>query len=67
MAKSVLDAIQAGDWDFEPERVPHREFSATNAMPGSAEKLEILARRIRDGLPLWHPLDREAYDQQISE
>ena len=25
---------------------------------GSAEKLEVMARRIREGLPLWHPDDR---------
>jgi hypothetical protein len=28
-------------------------------MPGTAAKLHILAQRIREGLPLWHPLDRD--------
>ncbi len=62
VAKSVLEAIQAGDWDFEPKRATEREFRATDALPGSPEKLEILARRIRDGLPLWHPNDRHTFD-----
>ncbi len=65
MAKSVLEAIQAGDWDFEPNRAPEKEFMATEALPGSREKLEILARRIRDGLPLWHPNDRHTFDNRL--
>ena len=40
-------------------------FLATDALPGSPEKLEILARRIRDGLPLWHPDDRHTYDRSV--
>jgi hypothetical protein len=31
-------------------------------MPGSAEKLDVLAERLRMGLPLWHPRDRRCYD-----
>ena len=65
MVKSVLEAIQAGDWDFEPARIEDQQFIATDALPGSAEKLEILARRIRDGLPLWHPDDRHTFDGTI--
>ena len=66
MVKSVLEAIQAGDWDFEPARIADQEFIATDALPGSSEKLEILARRIRDGLPLWHPDDRHTVDGSIA-
>ena len=65
MVKSVLEAIQAGDWDFEPARIENQQFSAPDALPGSPEKLEILARRIRDGLPLWHPDDRHTFDGTI--
>ena len=60
--KSVIDAIHDGDWTFEPGERAHDEFHATNAEPGSKEKLEILAQRIRSGLPLWHPDDRHAED-----
>ncbi|MDG2382414.1 MAG: hypothetical protein P8N76_12155 [Pirellulaceae bacterium] len=65
MPKSVLQAIQSGDWTFEPETMPERDFRATDALPGSDEKLEILARRIQDGLPLWHPSDRHTYEDNL--
>lgn len=29
----------------------------TNALPGSPEKVRILAERVRSGVSLWHPLD----------
>jgi hypothetical protein len=64
VVKSVLEAIKQGIWDFEPERVEERRFPATRAMPGSDEKLEVLAARIRAGLPLWHQRDRRDYDDE---
>lgn len=64
MAKSVLEAIKEGQWDFEPERVEERRYPATKAMPGTDEKLEVLAARIRAGLPLWHNGDRTEYDDE---
>ena len=67
MRKSVLEAIQAGDWSYEPVGAAARDYSATNALPGSSEKLEILARRITEGLPLWHPEDRHTFDDKIKE
>jgi hypothetical protein len=57
-----LDAIKLGLWDFEPESVGGSRYSATEAMPGSEEKLKILAERLERGLPLWHPRDRMEYD-----
>jgi hypothetical protein len=51
-----------GIWDFEPESLSGNRYSATEAMPGTAEKLEILAERLQRGLPLWHPSDRVEYD-----
>jgi hypothetical protein len=33
-------------------------------MPGTDEKLEVLAARIRAGLPLWHRGDRTDYDDE---
>lgn len=58
MPKSVLDAIKLGLWDYEPESVASGRFDATNALPGTNEKLGVLAERVKKGLPLWHPADR---------
>jgi hypothetical protein len=57
--KSVLEAIKLGFWDFEPPEVDASLFDPADAMPGTREKLEVLASRVQDGLPLWHESDRE--------
>ena len=57
--RSVLEAIKMGYWDFEPPEVDCRLFDASDAMPGTREKLETLADRVRSGLPLWHEADRD--------
>ena len=59
--RNVFDAIVefGHDEDFSP-KVNH-EFVPTEAPAGSAEKLDVLARRIREGVPLWHPDDRADY------
>ena len=62
MLKNVLDAIRDGDWFFEPDDVDPRLYPATRAIPGTDEKLEVLAARVRAGLPLWHKSDRPDYD-----
>ena len=62
VSKSVLQAIREGDWYFEPEDVAPKLFDATMAVPGSQEKLDVLAARARAGLPLWHIKDRADYD-----
>jgi hypothetical protein len=59
---SVLEAIKLGFWDFEPERVASHRYDSTKAMPGTKQKLDILAERVSRGLPLWHPSDRSEYD-----
>ena len=64
MAKSILDAIKQGVWDFEPESVDQRRFSSTRAMPGTDEKLQVLAQRLQAGLPLWHGEDRTDWDEE---
>jgi hypothetical protein len=56
--KSVLEAIKMGLWDFEPPEVEFGEFDAADAMPGTQQKLAMLAERVRRGLPLWHTADR---------
>ena len=62
VAESILDAIKEGQWDYEPEHINSEGFDSTFALPGSDEKLEILADRVQQGLPLWHPSDRRTYD-----
>jgi hypothetical protein len=47
------------DEDFAP--FAGRDFTPTDAPAGSKEKIEILARRIEMGMPLWHPEDRHDY------
>jgi hypothetical protein len=63
MRKSVLQAIKEGYWDYEPETVEEQRFNSTSAMPGTDEKLEVLAARVQAGLPLWHGADRRDYDE----
>jgi hypothetical protein len=60
--KSVLEAIKLGLWDFEPSEAPPSEYEAADAMPGTKEKLLVMAERVRCGLPLWHQADREELD-----
>ena len=57
--RSVLEAIKMGIWDFEPREVEYTNFDAADAMPGTSEKLTVLAERARRGLPLWHACDRD--------
>lgn len=67
MPKSVLQAIQEGVWDFEPRSVEETEYDSTSAIPGSDEKLSILAERAAKGLPLWHQRDCRDYEKQERE
>lgn len=62
MSRSILEAIKLGFWDYEPPDIDSSYFDATDAMPGTREKLDVLADRIREGLPLWHPYDRDDMD-----
>jgi hypothetical protein len=63
MAKvnNVFEAIlkYGHDEDFAPEESD--TFDCTDAPAGSAEKIEVLRRRIELGLPLWHREDRKDY------
>jgi len=63
--RSVLEAIKLGLWEFEPTEVAEEEFTATGAMPGTKDKLAVLADRVHDGLPLWHSADREDLDDPL--
>lgn len=67
MPQSVLDAIRLGIWDFEPATSSAVPVRPTGALPGTEEKLSVLAERLRLGLPLWHPADRISFDDSILE
>lgn len=67
MPESVLDAIKMGIWDYEPVEQDQKTFDATRALPGTDQKLEILAARLEKGLPLWHDKDRRSYDDSVDE
>ncbi len=62
VTESVLDAIRNGQWDYEPIEVPEARYTSTQALPGSDEKVDILANRASSGLPLWHSSDRRSFD-----
>ena len=62
MWKNILDAIREGDWFYEPDEIRPECFEPTTAIPGTQEKLAILAARARAGLPLWHEADRLDYE-----
>jgi hypothetical protein len=59
--RNVFEAIlETGhDEDFVPSESD--EFEATDAPAGSKAKLDILAARVLQGLPLWHAEDRSDY------
>ena len=68
MPNSVLEAIKQGILDYEPEdNTTARNGTATHALPGSREKLDVLADRVRQGLPLWNPRDRISYDDSAGD
>ena len=64
MSRSLLEAIKQGDFNFEPPTANNGtgQMPATAALPGTTEKLDVLAERMRLGLPLWHPSDRRSFD-----
>lgn len=59
--RNVFEAIlECGhDEDFAP--MERDEFVATDAPAGSRTKLDVLAQRVKMGMPLWHPEDRHDY------
>jgi hypothetical protein len=60
----VIEAIKQGLWDYEPEPDDREEFDSTEALPGTVEKLVVLANRAEQGLPLWHPSDRLTFARE---
>ena len=67
MANSILEAVKMGLWDFQPHTVDYRELEASDTMPGTREKLDILAEHLRRDSPKWHSddcLDEDRLDQK---
>lgn len=60
--RTVLDAIRQKQWNFEPHEIDREDYEACGSMPGTQDKITILAERVRRGLPLWHPSDRQDLD-----
>ena len=60
--KNVFEAIltYGHDEDFAPTM--SEEFMPTQAPAGSRDKLNVMAERVRQGLPLWHEADRADYN-----
>jgi hypothetical protein len=58
---NVFEAIlQCGhDEDFIANETD--EFVRTDAPAGSRAKIDMLAERVMQGVPLWHPEDRSDY------
>ena len=59
--KNVFEAIleYGHDEDFVPTESD--EFNSTDAPAGSDAKIEILRKRVLEGMPLWHEEDRQDY------
>ncbi len=59
--KNVFEAIlrYGHDEDFVPQE--DDKFIPTDAPAGSADKIEVLRRRVELGQPLWHTTDRVDY------
>ena len=50
---------QRGVWDRNEAFRPAPAEKATEAPPGSREKVRTMIERIHSGEELWHPLDRD--------
>ena len=53
VANSLLEAVKMGLWYFQPHTVDYGELEASDAMPGTREKLDVLAEHLRRNMPNW--------------
>lgn len=42
-------------------------YDSTAALPGSNEKVQDMAKRAIEGLPLWHSKDRQTFDDSNND
>jgi len=67
VANSILEAVKMGLWNFQPHTIDYRELEASDAMPGTREKLDILVEHLRRDVPTWHIddcLDEDCLDRK---
>ncbi len=67
MANSILEAVKRGLWDFQPHTVDYNELEASDAMPGTREKLDILAEHLRRDVAILHfndSLEDDRFDRE---
>jgi len=57
---SRLRRLRTANQDREPAVDRSENFTPTDALPGTQEKMRVFVERIESGLPLWHPADRAA-------
>jgi hypothetical protein len=62
VAKNIYEAVLmwGPDVDFTPDA--QTWYEATDAAPGSDEKIAVIKRRAELGLPLWHDQDRTDFN-----
>ena len=53
--KNVFETIATFGADDEFAPLLTDNFVPTSAEPGSRKELEVMAERVKRGLPLWHP------------
>ncbi|MDR0522151.1 MAG: hypothetical protein LBH00_09910 [Planctomycetaceae bacterium] len=56
--RNIFDILHDVGHDEEFVPIVTEDFRPTDAPAGSPAKLEVLAERLRRGMPLWHPEDR---------
>jgi hypothetical protein len=59
--RNVFEALITSGTDEGFAPLDTTEFESTQAPAGSREKIDVLAERILNGVPLWHPEDRPDY------
>jgi hypothetical protein len=57
--QNIIEASRDHDEEWEPQAT--EDFYPTDAPSGSAEKVEVLRKRVELGQPLWHEADRVDY------
>lgn len=61
-SSTCLGATQQSNYELCIEPIETTDFEATDALPGSDEKREIIRKRLESRLPLWHPNDRTDFN-----
>jgi hypothetical protein len=52
VSNSILEAVKMGLWEFLPHTVDFSELEAPDSIPGTREKLEVLAEHLRSDVPV---------------